>query len=272
MLQKRRVFDHKGTFGHALMIAGSPGKFGAALMAAGAVLKAGAGLVTLHTHEKGAEILHGFLPEAMVSIDKSGKAGFSELPDLKPFGAIGVGPGLGKEEDTAKALKLLIQEAAVPLVLDADALNILSDNPTWLAFLPKGSILTPHPGEFARLIGKKQSHYANLEAQRDLSLKHGIYILLKGGRSSLSLPDGQILINSTGNPGMATGGMGDVLTGIITGLLASGYSSMEAASLGMFIHGRAGDLALENESHESLLPNNLLNYMGRAFDSLNDEN
>ncbi|MCZ4407652.1 NAD(P)H-hydrate dehydratase [Cryomorphaceae bacterium 1068] len=268
MRSPRRVFDHKGTFGHALIIAGSEGKRGAAMMAVQGALRAGAGLVTLHTDKSGAILLHGYAPEAMVSVDPSDNGRLTELPNLKKYNSIAIGPGSGTADETAKALKLLIQNSHVPLLLDADALNILAENPTWLAFLPKGSILTPHPGEFARLIRDKKTHYQNIASQIELSRKYGIYILLKGGKSTLSLPDGQVLINNTGNPGMGTGGMGDVLTGIIAGLLASGYQPMQAAALGMYIHGRAADIALEKESVESLIATDVVKYLGRAFQSL----
>ncbi len=271
MRQPRSVFSHKGTYGHALIIGGSQGKWGAPILSAKACIRAGAGLVSVAVAKKGVPLMHQALNEAMVIEDKSNDH-FSSLPDLSPFSAIGVGPGLGQAEETVKSLKLLIQEAKIPLVIDADALNILSENPTWMAFLPKNSILTPHPGEFARLAGEKTSHYKMMEHQREMSRKFGIYILLKGAHSSLSLPDGHVLINSTGNPGMATGGMGDGLTGIITGLLASGYSSFHAAALGMFVHGRAGDLALKNQSVESLITTDLIRNLGKAFESLNHGN
>jgi len=272
MRHKRGSFDHKGTFGHVLIIAGSEGKRGASLMAVEAAVRSGPGLVSLHTDKAGGQLLHQWVREAMVSLDPSDDGRFTELPDLKKYRAIAVGPGSGTSDETSKALKLLIQESASPLILDADALNILSENPTWLAFLPKGSILTPHPGEFAKLIREKKTHYQNIRAQVELSRKHGIYILLKGGRSSLSLPDGQVLVNNTGNPGMATGGMGDVLTGILAGILASGYQPMHAAAMGMYVHGRAGDLALEKQSEESLIATDVINYLGRAFQSLYNEN
>src|SRR5690554_3786868 len=208
------------------------------------------------------------MPEIMISADES-ETKFTKLPDLSPYSAICVGPGIGQSEETVRALKLLIQEAKIPLVLDADALNILADNPTWLAFLPKDSILTPHPGEFSRLTGTKLSHFESIEKQREISQKNGIYILLKGANSTLSFPDGRVLINSTGNPGMASAGMGDSLTGIITGLLASQYSPLEAAALAMFVHGRAGDLALKNQSVESLVASDLIENIGNAFESLN---
>jgi NAD(P)H-hydrate epimerase len=268
MRRPRRSFDHKGTFGHALIIAGSEGKRGAALMAVEAVLRAGAGLVTLHTDKEGARLLHQSTREAMVSIDPSDDGSFTTLPNLKKYNAIAVGPGSGTSEQTASALKRLIQESQVPLLLDADAVNILAENLTWLAFLPKGSILTPHPGEFARLIRDKKTHYQNIQSQIELSRKYGIYILLKGGKSTLSLPDGQVLINNTGNPGMGSAGMGDVLTGIIAGLLASGYQPMHAAALGMYIHGRAADIALEKESVESLIATDVTKHLGRAFQSV----
>jgi hydroxyethylthiazole kinase-like uncharacterized protein yjeF len=268
MRRPRRSFDHKGTFGHALIIAGSEGKRGAALMAVEAVLRAGAGLVTLHTDKEGARLLHQSTREAMVSIDPSDDGSFTTLPNLKKYNAIAVGPGSGTSEQTASALKRLIQESQVPLLLDADAVNILAENLTWLAFLPKGSILTPHPGEFARLIRDKKTHYQNIQSQIELSRKYGIYILLKGGKSTLSLPDGQVLINNTGNPGMGSAGMGDVLTGIIAGLLASGYQPMHAAALGMYIHGRAADIALKKESVESLIATDVTKHLGRAFQTV----
>ena len=267
MRKPRNLYSHKGTYGHALIIGGSEGKWGAAILASKACLKSGAGLVTVHIGSDGANLIHNSMPELMVEIDNSATC-FGNLPDISAVNAIGVGPGIGKAEDTVRALKLLIQEAKAPVVLDADALNILADNPTWMAFLPKGSILTPHPGEFKRLAGEKLTHFDSIEKQRELSQKHGIYILLKGAHSSLSFPDGRVLINSTGNPGMASGGMGDTLTGIVTGLLASGYNSLEAAALGMYVHGRAGDLALETQSVESLVASDLIDNIGKAFDSL----
>jgi NAD(P)H-hydrate epimerase len=207
------------------------------------------------------------IPELMLSVDPSSNA-ITDLPPLDPYTAIAAGPGLGTSAEAATVLKRLIQESKVPLVLDADALNILAENKTWLAFLPKGTILTPHPGEFARLTGAQLSHYDGIEKQREMSRKYSIYILLKGAHSSLSLPDGQVLINSTGNPGMASAGMGDTLTGIIAGLLGAGYGPMKAAALGMFVHGLAADLAIGHESQESLLASDLIAHLGRAFNQI----
>lgn len=262
--KRRRRFSHKGTFGHALIIGGSPGKWGAPVLAAESCLRSGAGLVTARVPKGGAAPLGIRVPEVMTATDPDENF-FTEVPDLSPYSAVGIGPGLGTDEQTVRAFKLLLQECKVPLVIDADALNILSENKTWLAFLPKGSILTPHPGEFSRLIGEKTSHREGIERQRELSVKHGINILLKGANSSLSTPDGKIIFNRTGNPGMATGGTGDVLTGVITGLAAAGYGPVEAAALGMFIHGKAGDEALKFSAEESLIAGDLTACLGKAF-------
>lgn len=267
MRQRRGEFSHKGTYGHALIIGGSTGMWGAPIVSATACLRAGAGLVSVAVAKNGTALVHGALPEVMV-VANEGENSITTLPDLAPYGAIGIGPGLGKSDQAAAVLKLLIQNATLPLVIDADALNILSENPTWMAFLPKNSILTPHPGEFARLSGEKSSHFQSMEKQREMSQKFGIFILLKGAHSSLSFPDGRILINSTGNPGMATAGMGDALTGIITALLSSGYPPLNAAALAMFVHGRAGDIALQKQSVESLIASDLITNLGKAFESL----
>ena len=265
--RKRNTYSHKGTFGHALLVGGSEGKWGAIALAARACLKSGAGLLTVHTARKGSEIVHDSVNEAMLSADPENEF-ISEVPDLAPYKVIGLGPGIGKREETQKAFKRLIQNSPAPLVIDADALNILSENKTWMAFLPAGSILTPHPGEFSRLADFKGSHYDAIQKQVELSRKHSIYILLKGAHSTVTTPKGQIFVNSTGNPGMASAGMGDTLTGIVTGLISSGYTSAESAILGMYIHGKAGDLALENESVESLIASDLINYLGKAFQGL----
>ncbi len=265
--RKRNTYSHKGTFGHALLMGGSEGKWGAIALAARACLKAGAGLLTVHTAKNGCEIVHEAINEAMLSTDPEDEL-ISEVPDLTSYKAIGIGPGIGKAGETLRAFKRLIQNSPVPLVIDADALNILSENKTWMAFLPAGSILTPHPGEFSRLADFKGKHYDAIQKQMELSRKHNIYILLKGAHSTVTTPQGQVFVNSTGNPGMASAGMGDTLTGIVTGLLGSGYTSAESAVLGMYIHGKAGDLALENESVESLIASDLTNYLGRAFQGL----
>lgn len=267
MLRNRPKFSHKGSFGHALLLAGSADKTGAAVLAAKACLRSGAGLVHVHLPRKAVVAMQSQLPEAMISCD-SNKNIISELPDLGAYNAIGIGPGIGRETETANVLKLLIQEAKTPLVLDADALNILAENKTWIAFLPKNSILTPHLKEFERLAGKSLNGFDRLEMQQQFAVRHGIIVVLKGAYTSIVFPDGTTFLNPTGNPGMATAGSGDVLTGIILGLLAQHYSPYEAALSAVFLHGIAGDLALDSESVESLIASDIVAYLGRAFKRL----
>lgn len=270
LLHKREKDSHKGTYGHALLIAGSTGKTGAALLASESCLRAGAGLLTTHLPKSAVFPLQVYLPEAMISIDKSENC-FSQLPDLQNYSAIGVGPGLGKAKETADALKHLIQESHVPLVLDADALNIISENKTWLPLLPEKTIITPHVKEFERLFGVCESKEQRVELQREMSQKFKIIIVLKGANTSISIPDGKCFFNSTGNPGMATAGSGDVLTGIILSLLAQRYTPEEAALLGVFIHGKAGDIAAAENGMESLIASDISRNLGKAFLSLQNK-
>lgn len=264
ILKKRSLFSHKGDYGRAFILAGSKGKMGAALLAAKACMRAGAGLLTVQIPEVGYQILQSQLPEAMVETDSEINF-LSELKKDIPYSAIGVGPGIGMEQATQDLLKMIIQQSAAPLVLDADALNILSENKTWLSFLPAESILSPHPGEFKRLVGDWSTDSERLELQTDFSRKHGIYTVLKGRFTSISCPDGRIYFNPTGNPGMATGGSGDVLTGIITSFLAQGYASEQAAILGVYMHGLAGDLAAEALSEESMIAGDIVDFLSKAF-------
>ena len=257
LLHKRGKHSHKGTYGHALLIAGSTGKTGAALLASEACMRSGVGLLTTHLPKSAMLPLQVYLPEAMISPDKSDDC-FTQLPDLQPFNAIGAGPGLGKAEETANALKHLIQETKVPMVLDADALNIISENKTWLSFLPERTIITPHPKEFERLFGKTDNSAQRLELQREMSQKHNIIIVLKGANTSITFPNGSCFFNSTGNPGMATAGSGDVLTGIILSLLAQRYTPEEAAIIGVFMHGRAGDKAAAEKGMEVMIARDII--------------
>ena len=204
------------------------------------------------------------VPECMTRPDP-GDTIFTKPGDLSPFNAIGVGPGIGTDELTQKALKLLIQEARFPMVLDADALNILSENKTWLAFLPKNSILTPHPKEFERLAGKCNDDFERLETARNFAVKFSIFLVLKGMHTAICCPDGNCYFNSSGNAGMATAGSGDVLTGILLGLLGRGYSPKEAAMLGVYLHGFAGDLAALALGQESMLAGDIITYLSEAI-------
>ena len=266
-LIRRNKFDHKGTFGHALLICGSYGKMGAAVLASRAALRSGAGLVTVHAPSSGVPILQSAVAEAMMSIDSHEKI-VSEIPDLSPYTAIGTGCGLGKDDRTQKAIKLLIQEAQQAVIFDADAINCIAENKTWLGFLPKHSIFTPHPGEFHRLAGKHKDDYDRLQMQRDFSFRHQAYVVLKGAHTSITTPEGECYFNSTGNPGMATAGSGDVLTGMITGLKAQGYSSLDACLLGVYLHGLSGDLACRDTGQEALIAGDIINNIGKSFQTL----
>lgn len=264
ILKKRHKFDHKGTYGHALLIAGSYGKVGAAVLAAKACLRTGAGLVSIHAPKCAYQILQISFPEAMVSIDEHDFY-FSKIPDLKAYKAIGVGCGLGTENITYTALVELIKKSSIPLVLDADALNILSQHQEFLKQLPNHSILTPHPKEFERLFGKTANDFDRNQLQREQAKKLQVYIILKGANTCIATPEGDCYFNSTGNPGMGTAGTGDVLTGMITGLKAQGYSSLEASLLGVYLHGLAGDLAVAKTGQEALLASDVIAHIGQAF-------
>lgn len=267
MIKPRSRFSHKGIFGHALLVCGSYGKMGAAVLAAHACIKSGAGLVTAHVPKSGYKIIQSSLPEIMCSIDED-KHVISNNIDLKDYNAVGVGPGIGKDEKTQKALKLLIQNCSCPLVFDADAINILAENKTWLSFVPKKSIFTPHPKEFERLAGKSSNEYQRQALQTAFSIKYGVYVLLKGAYTCISTPAGDCYFNSTGNPGMATAGSGDVLTGIITGLLAQNYTPFEACILGVYVHGLAGDLSAKRNGYEATTAGEIIKMLGKAFKKL----
>lgn len=268
LLPPRPRFSHKGTFGHALVMAGSAGKMGAARLCARAALRSGAGLVTASVPRDGVGIMQTGEPEVMCLIDaESGH--LTQLPDITPFNAVACGPGIGTEKATSALLRLLIQECKVPMVLDADALNILGENRTWLHFLPRGTVLTPHPKEFDRMFGKQNSSYIRLQTQREQAIRLGVVIVLKGAYTSVALPDGTVHFNTTGNPGMATAGTGDVLTGIITGLLAQGLNSGAASIYAVYLHGLAGDLAIPEQSEQSLIASDLFNRFGQAFKRIN---
>lgn len=267
ILIKRGKFAHKGTFGHALLIAGSFCKMGAAILAGKACLRAGVGLLTCHIPKVGYTILQNSVPEAMVSIDSS-EVVFSEVPPIDQFSAIGVGPGLDKHPETQRALRNLLLLKPKKLVLDADALNILSENRDWLELLPANSILTPHPKEFERLAGQSANSFERLQLQLKFSKMYHVIVVLKGAHSCITFPDGSVFFNSTGNPGMATGGSGDVLTGLILGLLAQDYSPESAVLLGVYLHGLAGDLAAGVHGQISLIAGDIINQMGAAFQQL----
>lgn len=264
ILPRRPRFAHKGTFGHALMISGCYGMMGAALLAGESCLRAGAGLVTLHIPRFGYSIIQTGFPEAIVSLDQSDIL-FSKPPDLAPYSAIGIGPGLGCKPNSGKGLKMVLEQASVPMVIDADGLNLLASCPECMELLPKGCILTPHPREFDRLAGASDNSYDRYLKQVEFAARHKVVVVLKGAFTGIAAPDGNYWFNTTGNPGMATGGSGDVLTGLITGLLAQGMKPLDAAIAGVYLHGLAGDLAAEESSQEAMIAGDMIRCLGKAF-------
>lgn len=264
IIHGRQKFGHKGTYGHALLVAGSEGKSGAAILCGRAALRTGAGLVTAYVPEVTRDVMQEAVPEVMTITGSETNFISGRIPCEK-FNAIGLGPGIGTARETENALKTLIGEFSGRMVWDADALNLLAENKTWLSFLTEQTILTPHPGEFDRLTEKHSTGFARMQTQRELAKRYNIIVVLKGAHTSVALPDGAVYFNSTGNPGMATGGSGDVLTGMITSLLAQGYSPTYAAIAGVYLHGLAGDLAASVRGFESLIAGDIIENIGGAF-------
>lgn len=267
--RSRSLFSHKGSFGHALLVAGSYGKTGAAILAAKSCLRSGAGLVSVYLPRAGVLPMQSAFPEAICIADRQEEWSecFGALP-LKAYSSIGIGPGIGQHPGTSTALMALLHATSSPLVLDADALNLLAADPRMLSSLPSNSLLTPHLKEFERLFGSSPNQFERLKLQREKSRTHEILIILKGHYTSITCPDGRCFFNPTGNSGMATAGTGDVLTGLLTGLLAQGYSSLDAARLGVYLHGLAGDLAARECSPEAMIASDLIRNLGAAFKSL----
>ena len=270
ILKKRSKFDHKGVYGHALIVAGSKGKMGAAILAARAAMRSGPGLLSVHVPKCGYQIIQSAVPEAMATVDQHDDY-FTDQIDLQTFSAIGIGPGLGTSRETIKAYEDILKDWAKPMVIDADALNIMGENKDLLELVPAGSILTPHPKEFERMVGKWQNDFERMDRQKELAKRLRSVVVLKGANSAIASPEGKVCFNSTGNPGMATGGAGDVLTGILTGLLAQGYDCFQAAILGVYVHGLSGDLAVLEYGMNSLIASDLVNYLPPAFLRLHRE-
>jgi NAD(P)H-hydrate epimerase len=270
LLLRRNSFAHKGQMGNALLIAGCYGMAGAAILATKACLRAGAGKVTINSPKRNIPILQIAVPEAVVQIG-SEETIFAEAVETEDFQALGIGPGLGQSEQTAIALITQLRRSQCPIVADADALNILGNHRAWMQQLPKGIILTPHPKELDRMESHSADSYERLTKARNMAERLQGYVIVKGHYTAICMPDGHILFNPTGNAGMATAGSGDVLTGIITGLLARGYKSQDACIVGVYLHGLAGDLAAQDLGEESLTASDLINYLPKAFKHLSSE-
>ena len=267
LLRVRQKFSHKGSYGHSLLIAGSYGMMGAAILSARACLRTGTGLLTTHVPRMGYAIAQATVPESIFSQDIN-DTHFSALPALEKFTAAGIGPGIGMAHETVSALKALLVSYKKPIVLDADAINIVSAHQEILEMIPENTIITPHPGEFDRLAGSSVNGYKRNQLQIEFSRKHKLIIVLKGAYSSITMPDGRCFYNSSGNPGMATAGSGDVLTGMILSLLAQGYAPDEAALIGTFVHGLAGDLAACKESQLAMIASDIVKNIGNAFNKI----
>ena len=265
----RNRFAHKGNFGHALLVAGSYGKIGAAVLSAKACLRSGVGLLSCHIPKCGYDILQSTVPEAMVMTDFNSSFNTKVEEDLSMFEAIGIGPGIGPASETKKMLQEIFNSYRKPVVLDADALNIISSDKKLLKQIPPDSILTPHPKEFERLFGESDNDFDRIELALQKAKELNCVIVLKGHYTLITTSDGRTFFNSTGNAGMATAGSGDVLTGILTGLLAQGYSSIETAILGVYLHGVAGDFASKEFSMEAMVAGDIITNLGRAFTTIN---
>lgn len=262
----RQAFDHKGTYGHSLIVAGSYGKIGAAVLSAKAAFRTGAGLVTVFVPECGYDIVQTALPEAMTLSDKEDDLITDVSYEIEPS-AIGIGMGIGTQPETVSALETLFKNAKSPMVIDADALNCISENKNLLKVLPKHAILTPHPGELERLIGEWTHDYDKLKKAKAFSKKHEIVLLIKGAHTAV-IYDDNLYINTTGNPGMATAGSGDALSGVLTGLLSQGYDPLLAAVFGVYLHGTAGAIASQTMGYEAVMATDIIENLGSAYMSL----
>ena len=263
----RKSFAHKGSYGHALLVAGSYGKMGAAVLSSKACLRIGVGLLSVVIPSCGYDILQISVPEAMAIPDicEDFITRTSMRTDLSKYNVVGIGPGIGTENATAEGMDQLLSTYKSPVVVDADALNILAANTDLLKKLVPFSILSPHPKEFERLFGKTGNDFDRVALAREKAKELQVIIILKGHRTLIAMPGGKAYFNSTGNAGMATGGSGDVLTGILTGLLAQSYLPEQAALLGVYLHGLAGDYAAEDKTQEAMIASDIVECLGDAF-------
>jgi NAD(P)H-hydrate epimerase len=275
--KRRDEYTHKGNFGHACLLAGSYGMMGAAVLSAGSCLRSGAGKLTCIVCEKGYAIMQTAVPEAMARVN--GSRYIKQVTSLEKFNAIGVGPGIGIHTSHKELLRTLFTEYNKPIIIDADALNILSQHKKLLKTIPGGSILTPHPSEFDRLFGSSKKFstgtriddFKRFELAREHAKDSNIFIILKGHHTLIACPDGHVYFNFTGNAGMATAGSGDVLTGILTGLLAQGYTPLHTCILGVYLHGLAGDIAANKISQEAMIAGDITACLGEAFINIGDK-
>lgn len=261
--KQRSPFSHKGNYGHALIIAGSYGMAGAAVLTAKACLRSGAGKVSCSLPESCLDIMQISVPEAICV--PSGKKHVKHISKPEQYDAIAIGPGIGKHLQYHAILHDLFLNYKKPLVIDADGLNTLADNKKFLHFIPQDCVLTPHAAEFDRLFGTCADANERISKAAAYAEKYNVYIVLKGHHTVIATPSGEMFFNTTGNAGMATAGSGDVLTGIITALIAQGYTSLQASQAGVYLHGLSGDIAAQNGSQTSLIAGDLIHSLSEAF-------
>jgi hydroxyethylthiazole kinase-like uncharacterized protein yjeF len=267
ILKPRDKFSHKGTFGHGLIIAGSKGKMGAAILASKSYLRSGAGLLTMLVPECGYDIIQTSTPEAMALTSGIDDINIKEI-NLSAYKSIALGPGIGTNESVGKSVNYILNHCSIPLVIDADALNCISIDNSQLNIIPKNSILTPHLKEFERLTEPVKSDFERHHLQIEFSIKHKVYVVLKGAHTCITTPEGEAYFNSTGNSGLAKGGSGDILTGLIAGLLAQNYAPKEAALIGVFLHGLAADITKQKSSETTMLPSDVIENYSKAIHQL----
>lgn len=267
LLHQRSAFAHKGTMGHALLVAGSYGMAGASILASKACLRSGIGKLSLHTCAANNAILQTSVPETIILPDKNSRH-ISEAVDMQRYQAVGIGPGIGQDELTEQTVKQYVAMASEPLVIDADALNILGNHRDWISHIPTGSILTPHVKELEGIVGSCSNSFERLGKAVDLATQCHIYVIVKGHYTAICTPHGKVRFCPLGNAGMATPGSGDVLTGILTGLLAQGYTPGEASMIGVWLHAAAGDAAAEELTEECMLAGDIISHMPHAYRQL----
>jgi hydroxyethylthiazole kinase-like uncharacterized protein yjeF len=269
LIRKRKGFEHKGTFGHALLVCGSKGKMGAAVLSAKACLRSGIGLATVCVPQAGNAIMQTAVPEAMTLVDEHSDI-ITKIPDTTAYSAVGIGPGLGTDKLTFKAFQDMLDQSDKPMIMDADAINMLAQHKELMEKLPSQTVLSPHIGEFDRLAGKSCNHDERLDKLQHLAKTYRITIILKGKYSAIANPEGELFFNPTGNPGMATAGSGDVLTGMIAAFLAQGYEAFIAAKIAVYLHGLAGDIAAGKQSKTALVAGDMIDFLPKAIRKFED--
>ncbi|MFM7218232.1 MAG: NAD(P)H-hydrate dehydratase [Bacteroidota bacterium] len=264
----RKRFTHKGTYGHGLLVAGSRGKYGAAILSARGALRSGIGLLSIQAPRSAEIIIQSSVPEAMYVADSGSDSLAGPVTDLSGYKAVGIGPGCGTDPATVRFIRTLINDCTLPMVVDADGINALAGTFSSSDGIPSGTILTPHPKEFERITRPVKNDLERLKLLQLFARTHQVIVVLKGAYTRIALPDGKILFNTTGNAGLARGGSGDLLTGIILAFLAQGYNQEDAAMLGVFVHGAAADKVATRTSMQSLSLDEVIHALPEVFSGL----